>query len=200
MNQKTSSKALEIMDLARLLIANGGYNGFSYADISKTLGVTNASIHYHFSAKADLVKAVVLQYRENGRETLARVLAENDDPVALLRMFVDHWQRCLREGPLPFCICVMLASEMALLPDYVADEVQGHFDDLSSWLTEVVTRGDNAGLLTLQATPLQEARILMTVVHGALISARAARNPDLYGEIVMPALERLLVKAPVTRH
>ncbi|OSQ39732.1 TetR/AcrR family transcriptional regulator [Thalassospira mesophila] len=196
MTQKTSPKALEIIDQARLLIANGGYNGFSYADIAKTLGVTNASIHYHFPAKADLVKAVVIQYRTYSHHQLALARAEDDDPVRLLRLFVGFWEHCLREGPWPFCICVMLACELPLIPDAVADEVQGHFDDLSGWLTEVMAQGQARGLLELRAGPKVEARILMTLVHGSMISARAARDPALYGAVAWPALQRLLVGTP----
>ncbi|OSQ35599.1 TetR/AcrR family transcriptional regulator [Thalassospira sp. MCCC 1A01428] len=196
MTQKTSPKALEIIDLARSLIANAGYNGFSYADIAKTLGVTNASIHYHFPAKADLVKAVVVSYRAQSDHQLRLAAAEIDDPVQLLRLFVQFWERCLHEGPLPFCICVMLASELPLIPESVADEVQGHFDDLAGWLTEVMLRAEAKGLVHLRAGAQAEARMLMTLVHGSMISARAARDPDVYGISAWPALERLLVDAP----
>tara|TARA_R110001583_G_scaffold195458_1_gene373835 strand:+ start:6614 stop:7213 length:600 start_codon:yes stop_codon:yes gene_type:complete len=196
MTQKTSPKALEIIDLARLLIANGGYNGFSYADIAKALGVTNASIHYHFPAKADLVKAVVTRYREESRRQLDLAAAAHDDPVQLLRLFIQFWEHCLHDGPLPFCICVMLASELPLIPDAVADEVQGHFDDLSGWLTTVMERAEARCQVCLQAGAKAEARMLMTLVHGSMISARAARDPACFGATAWPALERLLINAP----
>lgn len=48
----TSDKILEI---AQSLIARGGYNGFSYADISAVIGIRKASIYHHFPTKAELV-------------------------------------------------------------------------------------------------------------------------------------------------
>ena len=52
-----SPKAQEIIQRTNELLASCGYNGFSYADIAELLDVRKASIHHHFPAKADLVKA-----------------------------------------------------------------------------------------------------------------------------------------------
>ena len=52
-----SSTAEDILNCTRRLIASGGYNGFSYADISEVVGIRKASIHHHFPSKADLVRA-----------------------------------------------------------------------------------------------------------------------------------------------
>ena len=44
----------EIIRLGSELIRSIGYNAFSYADISKALGIKNAAIHYYFPSKSDL--------------------------------------------------------------------------------------------------------------------------------------------------
>ena len=46
--------ASRILDVAERLAQTQGYNGFSYADIAAELGITKASLHYHFASKADL--------------------------------------------------------------------------------------------------------------------------------------------------
>src|SRR5215211_135610 len=43
-----------ILDLAERLVQTRGFNGFSYADIASELGLTKASLHYHFPTKAEL--------------------------------------------------------------------------------------------------------------------------------------------------
>ncbi len=43
--------ATAILDVAEQLAQTRGYNGFSYADIAAQLGVTKASLHYHFPLK-----------------------------------------------------------------------------------------------------------------------------------------------------
>ena len=61
-----SSKAREIMACTRQLLTAGGYKSFSYADIAAQVDIRKASIHHHFPGKADLVKAVVVEYRNCG--------------------------------------------------------------------------------------------------------------------------------------
>ena len=49
----------QIIQLADSLIREKGYNAFSFYDISKSVGIKTASIHYHFPAKSDLGIAVI---------------------------------------------------------------------------------------------------------------------------------------------
>ena len=50
----TAGTAELILDAAQRRAQTRGFNGFSYADIAAELDVTTASIHYHFSSKAEL--------------------------------------------------------------------------------------------------------------------------------------------------
>src|SRR3712207_7018673 len=43
-----------LLDVAQELVQRVGANAMSYQDLSKALGITKASIHYHFPTKADL--------------------------------------------------------------------------------------------------------------------------------------------------
>ncbi|RVA86508.1 TetR/AcrR family transcriptional regulator, partial [Mesorhizobium sp. M7A.F.Ca.CA.004.02.1.1] len=68
-----ASTSEKILDVAQSLIVAGGYNGFSYADISADIGIRKASIHHHFPTKAELVSVLVDRYRrqaEVGLESL----------------------------------------------------------------------------------------------------------------------------------
>jgi TetR/AcrR family transcriptional repressor of nem operon len=51
-----------ILDTAERLVQTRGFNGFSYADVATELGVTKASLHYHFPGKAELGEALVARY------------------------------------------------------------------------------------------------------------------------------------------
>ena len=48
MTVELSPRATELAEHARQLLAAGGYNGFSYADLSEKVGIGKASIHHHF--------------------------------------------------------------------------------------------------------------------------------------------------------
>ena len=56
--------AQRILDIAEQLVQVRGFNAFSYADIAAELGITKASLHYHFSGKAELGQALIARYAQ----------------------------------------------------------------------------------------------------------------------------------------
>ena len=77
----SASTSDEILRCARSLLIEGGYNGFSYADIAKVVGIRNASIHHHFPSKADLVRTLVARYREEAEAGIAALERQFPDPA-----------------------------------------------------------------------------------------------------------------------
>ena len=102
-----SPRAADIAACAQSLLATRGYNGFSYADISEAVHISNASIHFHLPTKADLVQTVLKRYREKGREALAALEKHVADPLSRLHYYTGYWAACIREAP-PLCICAMV--------------------------------------------------------------------------------------------
>ncbi|MFV3131835.1 TetR/AcrR family transcriptional regulator [Niveispirillum sp. KHB5.9] len=185
----------DILACARSLIVAGGYNGFSYADIAKVVGIRNASIHHHFPAKADLVRVLVARYREEAAAGLAALAQHVGDPAGQLRAYLGYWQGCIADDSAPICVCALLASQIPVLPAEVAGEVQGHFRMLSGWLADVLERGARDGSLRLTGGAGAEAELVIATVHGAMLSARAHGDAALFGAITRPLLERLIIQA-----
>ncbi|MCH8684414.1 TetR/AcrR family transcriptional regulator [Pedomonas mirosovicensis] len=179
----------EILRCTRSLIVAGGYNGFSYADISEAVGIRKASIHHHFPSKVDLVRTLVAGYREDTEAALAQLA--HQQPVDQLRAYAEYWAACIGDGTMPFCVCALLATEMPLLPPEIVLEVRAHFRVLSAWLTSVMERGAKQGSLTLSGTARSEAETFIATAHGAMLSARAYGDPTLFATITFPLIERL---------
>src|SRR5258708_35419404 len=59
----STEAARVILDVAEQLAQTRGYNGFSYADIAAKVGVTKASLHYHFPSKAELGRHLIARYQ-----------------------------------------------------------------------------------------------------------------------------------------
>ncbi|ACB96449.1 TetR/AcrR family transcriptional regulator [Beijerinckia indica] len=186
-----STKADDILRCARALIIKGGYNSFSYADISSVVGIRKASIHHHFPSKSDLVRTLVAQYREEAEAGIVELERNAADPLGQLRAYVGYWQGCIADGSHPFCVCALLASEIQVLPEAVAFEVRAHFRRLSDWLTSVFERGAAQGRFSLTGTARSNAEMFMATVHGAMLSARAYGDATTFGAITHPLLERI---------
>jgi len=179
-----SPTADAILSHARLLVTAGGYNGFSYADIASHVGIRKPSIHHHFPTKADLVQVLVQRYRQEARDGLEALARHVPDPLGRLQSYVGYWERCISDASAPICICAMLASELPLLPEGVATEVKAHFRDLSAWLASVFERGAQEGVFQLTASPQVEAEAFMATTHGAMLSARAYGDTDIFGRLM----------------
>jgi len=182
----------KLIDSARYLIQTRGYNGFSYADVAEQVQVRKASIHHHFPAKADLARAVV-------EESRALIVAQTRmlesgvfDPEQQLGFYTGYWERCIADASAPFCVAGMLASELPTLPDELAEHVRVHFRDLSNWLEIVLTKGAQLGRFQLQGSARVEAEAFMSIVYGAMLTARAYGEPKVFAEIVQSGLKKLL--------
>ncbi|MBX4997333.1 TetR/AcrR family transcriptional regulator [Rhizobium lentis] len=189
--KSTASTSDKILDIAQSLIVAGGYNGFSYADISAAIGIRKASIHHHFPTKAELVTVLVDRYRKQADAGLQSLREQAANPADQLQFYVNYWHTCIRDASQPFCVCAMLASEMQMLPEEVASRVRAHFQSLAAWLSSVLQAGVEQGVFRLDKRPEEQAQMLMASVHGAMLSARALGDPELFIAVVAPEVARL---------
>src|SRR5579859_156066 len=137
--------AERILDTAENLLQVRGFNAFSYADVASKLGVTKASLHYHFPGKAELGRALITRYAARFAEALAAIDREAESPPAKLRSYSDLYAGALRGQRM--CLCGMLAAEYRTLPKPMRDEVVTFFDDNEAWLEDVLERGRRDGTL-----------------------------------------------------
>lgn len=186
-----SNTADDILNCARVLIVRGGYDSFSYADISDVVGIRKASIHHHFPSKADLVRTLVARYRQEAEAGFAELEKHVSDPLEQLRAYVGYWEKCISDGTHPFCVCALLATEIPVLPDAVVVEVRAHFRKLAEWLTSVLTRGVAQGRIVSSGAAEAEAEMILATVHGAMLSARAYGDAGCFGAITVLMLERM---------
>ena len=184
----------QILASARSFIVSGGYNGFSYADIAGVVGIRKASIHHHFPSKVDLVRTLVARHREHTEVSMDDLESNIADPLALLQTYAGYWAKCIEDASMPFCVCALLASELPALPAEVAVEVRAYFRFLSSWLTKVMERGVEQGVLKFAGSSALEAETFMATVHGAMLSARAYGNPAIFDTILTATVQRLSAK------
>jgi TetR/AcrR family transcriptional regulator, transcriptional repressor for nem operon len=181
----------EILRCARSLIVAGGYNGFSYADIAEVVGIRKASIHHHFPTKVDLVRTLLERYDEEFDAGIAGMEAQFSDPIDQLQAYMGFWESCIGDPTTAFCVCALLASEIPLLPETLALQLKSHFQKLSAWLTSVLERGAEQGSIALNGSAHSEAEAFMATVHGAMLSARAYGDTQVFGVITQALTMRL---------
>ena len=159
-----------ILDVAQRLVQQRGFNGFSYADVAKELGISTASLHYHYAGKAELGEALIARYAGRFAEALEEISSEPLDAPAKLGRYAELYAEVFRDQRM--CLCGMLAAEYQTLPEGMRASVLRFFDDGEAWLSGVLTQGEREGTVRLDGSVSEAARTFMAGLEGAMLLAR----------------------------
>ena len=168
--QDGSDTAARILDVAERLVQSRGFNGFSYADVASELGISKASLHYHFAGKAELGEALVRRYADRFGEALEEIDGSGADAPGKLDAYAQLYGDVLREKRM--CLCGMLAADYDTLPGPMRKAVIGFFDENEDWLAGVLEQGDEEGTLRLGGPARQAAQAIVGGLEGAMLIAR----------------------------
>ena len=160
----------QILDVAERLAQTRGFNGFSYADIAAELGITKASLHYHFPSKAELGRALIDRYSKAFALALDQIERSGAPAPAQLEHYVAIYAAVLKRGRI--CLCGMLAAEYTTLPVGMQAAIRGFFDLNERWLSRVLEAGRAQGTLAFDGAVRDAARVITSALEGAMLLAR----------------------------
>ena len=167
-NEKPTAE--RILDIAERLVQTRGFTNFSYADIAAELGITKASLHYHFPGKAELGQAVIARYGERFAEALREIDRTVPDARAKLEAYAGLYADVLRGNRM--CMCGVLAGEYETLPDPMQAAVVRFFDDNQTWLVHVLDEGLQDRTLAFSGSKEDVAQTILVTLEGAMLVAR----------------------------
>ena len=182
--KQRSRTAEQILDLAEMLIQTRGYSAFSYQDISDALGITKASIHYHFASKTDLGIAVVDRYVERfGAALIAIAEDQSQSSMAMLDFYLEPYIG-YSNTPDRVCLCGALAGEILALPPELRARVNRFFRAHQTWLSEILKRGVARGEFNLPAPASKVARLVFGALQGALLVKRTTGDASQLQDVI----------------
>jgi len=184
-----------IMDVAERLAQTNGFNGFSYADIAQAVGITKASLHYHFPTKAELGRRLIVRYSESFAVELAAIESGTPDAPGRLRRYAKLFVEVLRGSRM--CLCGMLAAEQSTLPEPMQQQLRHFFDVNEHWLARVLSEGRRGGELAFKGSPTEAARLLVGSLEGTMLVAHAYDDVARFESSVRRLIVALV--APRTR-
>ncbi len=169
-NRGESGTAERVLDIAERLVQVRGFSNFSYADIATELGITKASLHYHYPGKAELGQALITRYAERFNQALEEIDRDIPKARSKLEAYADLYAGVLRNERM--CMCGILAAEYQTLPETMQSEVIRFFDDNQKWLARVLTQGKADGTLTFRGRAVDVAQSILGTLEGAMLVAR----------------------------
>ena len=181
-----------ILDSAERLAQTRGFNGFSYADIAAELGITKASLHYHFATKADLGRALIVRYGERFSAALTAMDAQPDARQRLCG-YVEVYESLLVRDRM--CLCGMFAAEYSTLPAAMQSQLRRFFDENESWLARTLESGRAAGLMRFEGSGTEAARALTAGLEGAMLLARSYEDVARFAQTARRLLKELVTES-----
>lgn len=182
--------AHKILDLAEHYTQTAGFNGFSYRDIQKDLGIKTSSIHYYFPTKQDLAIRMIERYCERYHLRLQELEQTHTTAIARLQGLSDLFVNTATEGK--FCVCGMLAADLLGMPTGVETQLRGFFELNEAWISKVLNEGIRQSEIKPSVHVESTATLLLALLEGGLLIARTHQNPSHYlSQLMQKALTHL---------
>lgn len=182
--------AERIVDAAESLIQSVGYNGFSYEDVSRMVGIRKPSIHHHFPTKVELGVTVAQRYAHRFMDRLADIDRRHTAAIDRLRaycgLFADTFSNDRH-----LCICGMLGAESNGIPAALHSEVRRFFEQNLTWLAGVLQQGGQAGEFSLRSSPEMLGELLLSALEGSMLLGRGRQRdegPQHLAEVFLASL------------
>ncbi|KRE36614.1 TetR/AcrR family transcriptional regulator [Paenibacillus sp. Soil724D2] len=180
-NRKT-----QIVDLALKLIREKGYVAISYDDFSKQLGVTKASIHYHFEKKEDLGIAVL----ERILNSLQNIVNSSGTAEEKLKHYIAY--RTEKIGCNEICPISSFQTDFESLPDVLQQKVQAVSQLEVSLLITILQEGINEDFVQDSEDIESLALTILACIKG-ILQYRRVLGKDIYPQVINQ-INRLFVK------
>ncbi len=164
----------EIIKLADNLIREKGYNAFSFYDISKTIGIKTASIHYHFPYKSDLGISVIQEQLQK-LNRLKQELSEKN-PAEKLEGFFDIYSRMRNENKI--CLVGSLATDYNTLDVSVQGELKVFAKQVLQWITEILAEGRKKRIFWFNVSAKTKAMMIISTVMAIVQLSRLSKRNE----------------------
>jgi len=178
-----------ILDAAERCFIERGFHAASMANIAATAGISPGLIYRYFSAKTEIVQAIIERHLETEGCTVMRRLHRTEDFLdASLELF-ERWKR--RDDPrMNAALFLELTAEAARDPE-IARIVRNKDQAVSDDLAQVVRRvAAEQGVHLSEAAANTRAVLLHCLVEG--LACRAVRDPTLSARTLRPLLGKLI--------
>ena len=180
-----------LLDSAERAVRSGGFDGFSYRDMAKDVGIRSASIHYHFPTKADLSVALLDRYHARFDMQCVEIMKEQETASAQLAALIDSYRAALQGGQC-LCMCVAFSISRDVLPDETVLGMRNFRTMMIGWFTQVFATGiEDRSILNVR-DPAQEAAAALALLEGSQLAARAEADLAAFERAVCVLEQRCL--------
>ena len=163
-----------IIKLGDELIRDKGYNAFSFYDISKSLGIRNASIHYYFPTKEHLAISIIQQQQNALKELIESTAGKT--PLQKLNAYFSIYNSASAQHRV--CLVGSLATDLHTIDLPVRKELKILVDGIISWVTAILTEGRSGSVFYFEGPARAKALMVITNMLAGVQLARITGEKD----------------------
>lgn len=167
-----------------------GYGATSVEDLVAGTGLNRASLYATFGDKHQLFMRALRYYQQQSCRILTALTADANAPALYqIRQILElTLGLALADEQQKGCFMVNTTTELAP-HDAEAQAVVGQNQQfLETLLTTILSRGQQRGEVRATATPRAQAHLLISILNGMRVMARANPDPQPLHDVVSTAL------------
>lgn len=181
----TSDAQGKLVSAAMKLMLSQGYTATGIDAICSAAGLSKGAFYHSFKGKEEVAVAALDSFHQRGLEALRSIDVGDVPPADRLPVFVERLADRADVIWANGCLIGGLATEMAQTSDTLQQHVAELFDELAAFVAPLAEPYASAVPIP-KVRAISVAEDLLAFIEGALVMARAHRDPKLLG----PALER----------
>jgi len=180
MSRQREFDETEVLDRAVACFWQGGYQATSVRDLASRMAITGTSLYNAFADKRSLFRRALEHYLAESRQRRDALEAALPPKEAIRRFLAGAVERSLEDDERRGCFLINSALDVA-----------PHDGELGAFIARLLRRAQQDGSVPARHDPDDIARLLLAVVIGIRVLARARPERALLEGLLRPALALL---------
>ncbi len=166
-----ASKKNDIVDAAKKLLWQVGYESMSPRLVLKASGAGQGSMYHHFETKADLAEHALEEIAHELTEEFDSIFAAHSDPLDKVTKFLT-----IKRDGVNGCRLGRLANERQVLCSPLRVPIARYFEHVEQQIKLALKEAQSQGRLgdTLDAS--NTAKTIVAVIQGGFVLSRISQN------------------------
>jgi TetR/AcrR family transcriptional regulator, transcriptional repressor for nem operon len=158
---------------------SNGFEGCSMAELLDEMAINRQSLYDTFGDKRELFLAVLAKYMERVGNDLKATLSVGKSPLGRIRNFLKVLAEKLAAGGGKGCLLTNTMVELGPHDAEIRKLVADRWLELEDALTQLLRQSIEVGEINRKTKARQVARMLLAVMQGAIVLAKADLNESM---------------------
>jgi len=188
-----SKRQIEIIEAATKLIGRGGVQSLTTKTLAAEMGFSEPALYRHFADKNEILKSVLLYYKDVLRQGLTNVIDSNSTGKEKIKAMIDFQFKHFTNYP---AVIMVIFSETSFQYDsQLSQTVSSIMLQKSKMVANMIETGQKEGTIRKDIAPDQLAAVVMGSMRFTILKWRLSKfDFDLLqeGETLWNTIERLI--------